>query len=519
MKRTARKSLRSGLAFVLTLCMMLSLCGAAFAVEDEAAPSADSFSAEVSDILSEMYEVLEKYGPDVTDDAVWAYADEGEYNEELIASLKVISKYFDNAVNDFLSAQYPETAASLRTEMTGLLAKLTDTKSALRTQLLDKLEEISKGLNAQLAGVEDPDLKAALAAKLQPVDDEIKAVEALVQKYIAAIDEMCAKINAINEKLDRVNDTLEDAIDNIKNFKSMFDAVAASDSGYEALAANGESYARKLYNLYKDARTLYDDLQTTCDDAAALLRQASDDVKSTRDEIKALYKSLTSDIPAVRDALKPFLQIMKEDIQSIAQQDSVQNAEGLSATVDALQKEFDAHVKEVLDAAAAAADEANKDYQAQRNEIRKELERMYDELNAVTDVPQELQDSHDYLVNHEKALQKELDALREQMRDASSDARALIETHIEEVQAEINDAQASIVELDAEIQRSIENSKKIRDELADFLSFYPVGRRFQNLPTSSPVTTLMRRGARLLVPMRNRPSSHHSCPSSSRTMV
>lgn len=469
MKKTATKSLRSGLSLLLALCLMLSLCGAAFA-DSESAPTVETVLPDsVKTAFDDVLDIINDFGlndEDLANDANdYASNLDSESIQLIKDSLKDLLKIAEDELAvyaDDISAEMGGKAENLEDALRTLKTELEDTNSVLYNDLVDQL----KDLRSKLAEIDADEAKDDVKAARDEVTAEINKVLALMAETKDKADKLTNEINAINNKLAVVNDLLaglngdvKDLVGTIKDMAADVDNV--SDSEYADLAKTAENYAKAaLYVI-----DLYDNINNTASEASDLLRNISDEVKSTVSEVKALYNKYTDSIGAINEVLSPLVDAVIKDLRELAGSDAVKNAESGAAKVDALQKEYGDYIRNVLDSAEKAAKDAEQAYRDEQAAIREEINSLYAQLEAVGDVPQSLIDKHDELEARQSELKARLSALRDELADAGADARAEIEDDIQKVQDEIDKVEASLVALNSEIQDFINNSNRLVDEI------------------------------------------------------
>lgn len=461
MKRNTTHRLRSVLALALVLCLVLSLSVAAFA---DSADAADKAETSVGNAISQIFSIIESYAPDVSDVADYANdsqqaRDSAQETFKTIYHLIIDDAALQNYVSE-LETTLPDTAAQLEDALSSIKSQLKDTESTLYTDIVDQL----KSLADTLSDLENTEVEDSAKAAIREIQSFVNETLDSMEADKELLSELNDEIAVINSRLDKVNSALVDLNGNVVDMVSIIKSLAnGTNTNYSELAGSAKGYVKAA--VY--AADAFIRVNNAAESAADTLEQISDDINGTYDKAVALYDKYTERFAAIRDIIAPLAQIVKTDLQKIAET-APQGEDGAQAKVAALQAAYDEYIQNVLNEAKAASEAANQVYRDQQAEIRKEINALYDELNAAGDVPAELVAKHDELVAQQSELKAQLVELRSQLKEASADTRDLIQSEIDEVEAILTGAggvEEQLVTLNAQIEDATANSQTLVEQI------------------------------------------------------
>lgn len=296
MKKTLAKTLRSALALVLALTMVLGTVGTTFAAELPEV-SADN----VSKAVEKLTEVLKQYGPDVVKEAYDYAVDHGyvEAVKETAAVLKAEVVAYAEAYN-VEKAHIEAALEALKSELKILkddAATLAEMVAAKKDDLKDVAVENKEEAKAALVAME---------AALKTLNDKVALTEDLVADTKAALAEMDTELSALVDAVKDLESGAKAIVSILKN-EALLTAETVKE---EYIKARDALFT--LLNKVDKAYTYVDDL------AADLI----DFTATAYAEVKELAKFIASDLKETASNIT--------DEQIAAAVEKVSNATGIS---------------------------------------------------------------------------------------------------------------------------------------------------------------------------------------------
>ena len=287
MKRTLTKSMRSLLALLLVGCMMFGLCGAAVATETSTADR-------VGNLLKELEDLLEEYGPKVLEE-IYTYYDADT------AELKAQAKALAAMLEEKLESYTAERKEAIDAAIDELEADLKERRAYMQGQVDDLNVEMA-AMEALLATAEGEEVEAAKAA--------IAEINAEIAVYQSALD---SAVNVAETKIAEMREGLVDLFMDVENLRSTakqlkkaiedaenFDA-GTYDDAIEAAVAALKSALKEIHNQIQGVEN-----GATAFDAAlqACLAVMQGLVNEGKNYVDYLYASVTNTLDIIKEKLR-----------------------------------------------------------------------------------------------------------------------------------------------------------------------------------------------------------------------
>ena len=475
MKANLFRMLRSGVAMLLALCMVVGFVPtAAFAAEDDCLAVVENVKLD----LEELYKLVETYGPKAAEQVWKQWVKDGYVAdvEEAISELKPMleARY----------AYYTETALPAITKsVEGLCAQkdaLTAELGNLNTELAAKKAELAEAIaNVEIGSIHTPDIdidvelgnneqtqvpenehavngegiKAELEAAVEDLEHAIVTIEALIADIEADVADMIALAEQIAAAVAELEKTISDlaaaAEDVAQAVETIFDVVKNADGVVDA-TINSLAVARATADAALEV------LNTTMGYAAQMEADLDVMIAKIAADAEALYNKFEEKLPGYIDQIPEDAYNVVGAAIVVAQQayeaNKAEIEQTLIAELNELAEEYGINEETILQQLAEIegkiAEEINAKYAEVEGEFKAQIETAKAEAAAkLAALEEEL-----------KGYEAELAALAE---DAAEEVRAAIQAQIDRVNADIATVNADLEHAVAHLEKAAEEAYEI----------------------------------------------------------
>ena len=477
MKANLSRMLRSGVALLLALCMVVGFVpAAAFAAET----SGGNIAVEGVEIsLEELYKLVETYGPKAAEQ-VWAQWVEDGYVEDVEKAINELKPMLEQRY-----AYYTETALPAITQTVDALCAQKDALTVelgeLNAELAAKKAELAEVIaNVEIGSVHTPDtsidvelgnneqtqvpendctadgegIQAELEAAVKDLEHAIATIEALIADIEADVADLVALAEQIAEAVAELEKTLSDlaaaaedvaqAVEAVVNVVKNSDGVvdAAIDS-FEAARATAEAALDVLNTTMGYAAELEGDLTTMIEKVAA--------------DAEALYNKFITEVPGC-------IEQIPEEAKML-----------IGGSVLLAQQAYEANKAEIEQTLTAELNKLAEEYAANEAVIKQELAEL--EAKIVAEIEAKYAETEADINAQIEAAKAEaaakLAALEEELKGYEAELAALAEDAAEEVrqgiQAQIDRVNGDIATVNADLEHAVAHLQKAAEEAYEII--------------------------------------------------